>query len=285
MAAGTEEFIDVTTAANYIPEKWSPEIIEAREENFLFEGLVDIRYENGLSSGDTIHVPHKSHLDARSKSANTAITYETVTESKTDISIDQHYYAAFAIEEIVDAQSFMNQKALYAPGLGYALSEEVDTQIAALVQAFTQTVGSLGTGTSVDNWIRAEQYLLDANAPMTEISAVCSPAEWANLIKQDYFVKSNYTDAVGKISPKAQGAFFGNALNMNFYRSTNIEGDNTNGHDNGVFHKSAMALVRQIAPTTRAAYDVDYLCHKVVSHELFGIAEMRDDHGVWVKGK
>ncbi len=285
MATGATEFIDVTTAANYIPERWSPDVIAARNEAFLFEGLVDTKYEKGLSSGDTIHVPHKSHLDARSKTANTAITYETVTESKTDISIDQHYYTAFAIEEIVDAQSFMNQQALYAPELGYGLAVEIDTKITVLMYDFTQTVSLLATGTSVDNRIKAIQYLHDANSPMSQVSAMVSPAERANLIKQDFFVHEAYRESIGALSPKAKEAFFGSTLGVNFFMSTNVEGTNATGHDNGLFHKSAIAIVRQIMPTTRAAYDIDYLTHKVVSHELFGISEMRDDHGVWVKGK
>ena len=43
--------------------------------------MVDRRFEAGLSKGDTIHVNDVPLLTARSKSENTAITYETVNFS------------------------------------------------------------------------------------------------------------------------------------------------------------------------------------------------------------
>ena len=30
--------------------------------------------------------------------------------------------------------------------------------------------------------------------------------------------------------------------------------------------------------------DIDYLCDKVAIQQLHGSREMRDDHGVWLKG-
>ena len=285
MATGATEFIDNTTADVFIPEIWSPIVLEARENNLLFASLVDTQYEKGLTSGDVIHVNSLGNLSARSKTANSAVTYETVNETATDISIDQHYYAAIAVEDITEVQTMKNQASLYAPKLGYALALQVDDTLAGLPDDFSQYVGTLTTGTTVDNWIRAVQYLDDANAPDEARSALVSPAEWGNLIKQDYFIKADYTKNVGKISAKAKRGFFGNVLGVAFYKSTNVEGTNAAGHDNCCFQKEAIGLVRQIAPTTKSQYDIDYLARKIVSHELFGTQEMRDDHGVWVRGK
>lgn len=55
--------------------------MEARENNLLFASMVDRRFEAGLSKGDVIHVNDVPLLAARSKSENTAITYETVNFS------------------------------------------------------------------------------------------------------------------------------------------------------------------------------------------------------------
>ena len=97
MAAGATEFIDNTTADVFIPELWSMEAIVARENQLVFANLVDRKFEKGLSYGDTIHVPGVSNLAVRTKSTNGAVTYETVTESNTDISIATHQYAAIAL--------------------------------------------------------------------------------------------------------------------------------------------------------------------------------------------
>jgi hypothetical protein len=284
MAEGATAFMDNTTQDIYIPEIWSPKILEARENNLLMASLCDTTYKEGLTKGDTIHVNSVSNLSARAKSENTAVTYETTSETATDISIDQYYYAAIAVETETKVQALKDQAALYAPKMGYALALQVDDTLAGLIDDFTNTVGTLATDTTVENWLRAVQYLDDANAPDDNRNAIVSPAEWAVLIQQDFFIRMEYKESVGSLSAKAKRGFFGSVLGVNFYKSTNVEGTNAAGHDNGLIQKEAIALVRQIAPTTVSQYDIDYLARKVVSYELFGVAEMRDDHGVLVYG-
>jgi len=284
LASGTTEFMDNTTQDNYIPEIWSPYVLEARENNLLFASLVETKYEKGLSKGDVIHVNDVPSLSATEKAANTAVNYETVSISQTDINIDQYYYAAIAVEEETDAQALKDQAALFAPKLGYALALQEDDTLAGLPDDFSHTVGTLLSGTSVDNWIRGIQYLDDANAPDEDRVAIVSPAEWGNLIQQDFFIRQEYKESVGSLSAKAKRGYFGEVLGVKFFKSSNVEGTNAAGHDNCLMQKSALGLVRQIAPTTKSQYDIDYLARKIVSYELFGTAEMRDDHGVWVKG-
>lgn len=268
-----------------IPEVWATEgLIEAREANLLMASFVETKYEGLLQKGDVIHFPSVGNLAARAKSANTAVTYETVTETNTDVTVNQFYYAAIAVEDIIDKQAMLDQAKVYAPKMGYALALQPDDQLAGLIDDFTQTVGTLAQPTTVDNWIRAIQYLLDANAPEDEVFALVSPAEWGNLIKQDFFVRQEYKESIGKMTTKAKNGYFGNIGNVKFFRSSNTEGTNAAGHDNGLFHTSAIRLIRQITPTTKSQYDIDYLARKVVSYELYGYSEIRDDHGVWVKG-
>jgi hypothetical protein len=40
----------------------------------------------------------------------------------------------------------------------------------------------------------------------------------------------------------------------------------------------------QIAPKTYRQFDIDYIVDKVVVEQLYGTSEMRDDHGVFMKG-
>ena len=283
-ATGTTEFIDVTTADVYIPEIWSPQVVDARENNLLFAALVDSKYEKDLTKGDVIHVQTRNHLSTTAKTANTAVNYETLTETQVDITINKHYYSAIAVEEIVDAQAFLDQAAMYAPELGYALALQEDDDLAALVDNFSQNVGTLITGLSDENVRRAVQYLDDANAPDEDRVMIVSPAEWSNLIGLDRYVHSSYEKSTGQISSKAKRGHFGSIYGLDCFKSTNVEGTNAAGHDNCVMQQSALALVRQIMPKTVSQYDIDYLARKVVSHELYGVQEIRDDHGVWAKG-
>mgnify|MGYP003138762240 FL=1 len=145
MATGATEFVDSTTADVFIPEIWSPLAIVAREDNLVYANLVDRRFEDRLSFGDTIHVPSVGNLTARTKTkaSNAAITFETVTETNTDISIATWEYVAMAVESIVKVQANRNMMQLYAGKLGFGLALAVDDVLAGLPDNFSQTVGTL----------------------------------------------------------------------------------------------------------------------------------------------
>ena len=285
MATGATEFIDNTTADVFIPEIWSPLAIVAREQQLVFAKLVDRRFEDGLSAGDTIHVPGVSDLAARTKSTNTAITYETVTESNTDITISTHKYAAIAVESITKVQNNRDQLQLYAGKLGYALGLDVDDTLAGLPDNFSQTVGTLAAENTYHDYLRAIQYLDDANAPAESLYFVISPAAEVGLMKQDIYTNNDYTMLHGEGRNTAlEFAYVSSFLNIPVYKTTNVEGSNSAGHDNTLFQKETIALVMQMAPQMHSMFDIDYFADKVAIEQLYGTQEMRDDHGVWIKG-
>jgi len=285
MATGATEFIDNTTADVFIPEIWSPLAIVAREQQLVFAKLVDRKFEDGLSAGDTIHVPGVSDMAARTKSTNTAITYETVTESNTDITIGTHKYAAIAVESITKVQNNRDQLALYAGKLGYALGLDVDDTLAGLPDNFSQTVGTLAAENTYHDYLRAIQYLDDANAPAESRYFVISPAAEVGLMKADIYTNNDYSMLHGEGRNTAlEYAYVSSFLNIPVYKTTNVEGSNSAGHDNTLFQKESIALVMQMAPQMHSMFDIDYFADKVAIEQLYGTQEMRDDHGVWIKG-
>ena len=285
MATGATEFIDNTTADVFIPELWSMEAIVARENQLVFANLVDRKFENGLSFGDTIHIPSVSNLDARTKSTNGAVTYETITESNLDISIATHEYAAIALENITRVQNNRDQLKLYAGKLGYALALAVDDVLAGLVDNFSQNVGTLAVELTDDELLRSRQYLDDADAPQDSRVMIVSPAQETGLLKLDRFVHNDYDSIHGPGRETGlEKAYVASFMGMPIYRSVNVEGTNAAGHDNGMFQKEALALVMQISPKTYHQFDIDYIVDKVVVEQLYGTREIRDDHGVFMKG-
>jgi|TARA_Y100000310_G_scaffold200337_1_gene200393 hypothetical protein len=288
VATGATEFVDSTTADVFIPEIWSPLAIVAREDNLVYANLVDRRFEDRLSFGDTIHVPSVGNLTARTKTqaSNAAITFETVTETNTDISIATWEYVAMAVESIVKVQANRNMMQLYAGKLGFGLALAVDDVLAGLPDNFSQTVGTLAVELTDDNTLRARQYLADANAPMEGRAIVISPAQEAGYLKLDRFVRDDYSalHGVGARESGLQQAYVTSFLRIPIYVSTNTEGTNAAGHDNTMLQKEAVALVMQEKPTMHSQYDIDYLVDKVAIEQIYGTKEMRDNHGVWMKG-
>ena len=281
MAKGVTEFIDTTTADVFLGEVWAKDCTVARETNLVFAGLVDRSLESQLTKGQIIRKQNITNLTATAKSANTALTYETATETEGTITVSSHYYAAFAVEDIIKIQAMQDLRMRYAGKLGYALALQEDDDLAALIDdgTITQTVGTLATGLSFDNLLRADQYLNDANVPMEDRYIVISPAEKANFLKMDEFTSKVYNTGTALV----KGAL-GEMLGYKIHVTPNVDGDNTNGHDNVMFHKESIAMVSQMQPKVESARDIDYLCDKVAAQTLYGSAILRADHGVWMKG-
>lgn len=285
MATGTTEFVDNTTADAFIPELWSNEAIVAREARLVFANLVNRAFEKEMRFGDTLHVSSVTDLAARTKSANTAITYETQTETNTDITVSTNQYAAMAVEDITKIQSNRDLFSSYAGKMGYALDLAVDDVLAGLPDDVTNTVGTLATDLTYENLLRARQYLDDANVPDEDRVMVVSPAQESGMMKLEHFINRDYKEQMGATQgQKGNKAWFGNWLGMPVYKSVNVEGTNAAGHDNVMFQHEAFALVMQMKPKFESMRDIDYLVDKVAAQQLYGTKEMRDDHAVWLQG-
>lgn len=278
--------ITVTTAANFIPEIWSTEILEAYVAELVFGALVDRKFEAEVKQkGDIIHVPNLAAMTVAQKTAGNAVSFTATTESKTDITVDQDWVVAFRIDNIAEVQAQNNLRQMYTTRAGKDLAVKIDSTVAALVDDFAQTQGTLALDVTDDNLLRAVQYLDDANAPRDDRAWVISPATLMTLMKIDKFVKLDYVNPAGKGTAVEKAMLNYPIYGAGVYVSTNVEGDNTNGHDNGYFQKEAIALVMQQEPKTFSQFMIEYVADAVVVEAIWGVAEMRDTSGVWLKGK
>lgn len=289
MATGTTEFIDNTVADAFIPEIWSQEAIVARMQRLVFSKLVNHDFERELMKfGDTVNIPSRTHLSSRTKTlnANAAITFETQTEANTQLIVNQWEYAAMAIEDIIEVQANRDLFAFYASEMGYALDLSVDAVLAGLVDDFaTNVVGTLGVDLTYDDLLQARQDLDDANVPDEERYIVISPKQEAAFMKLDHFINRDYTEATGAgQGQNGDRGWMGTWMSMPVYKTTHVEGSNAAGHDNAMFHRSALAIVLQMKPKTVHQYDINYLTDKVAMEQVYGTKEIRDDHGAWMKG-
>src|SRR6266481_3195892 len=102
MGLGTNQ-MTVTTGAVFNPDVWSKEALVAREKNLVLVPLVK-HYDRDISSaGVTLEIPNVSNLTANLKVANTQVSLNAPTETKTTVTINQHYECSLLIEDIQDA--------------------------------------------------------------------------------------------------------------------------------------------------------------------------------------
>ena len=282
MATGN---VTVTTAANFIPELWSSEILEAYLAEAVIASLVDRKFEaEARRKGDIIHVPNLAAMTVGTKAAGNAVTWSANTEAKTDISIDQDKYVAFRLDNIAEVQSLNDQRQMYTTRAGKQLADTIDAALGDQMDNFSQAVGTLTSDVTDDNLIRSAQYLNDANAPVDNRSLIISPATYGSIMKIDKFVRLDYHNIAGETAverAKMQMPIYGATV----YVTTNVSGDNTNGHKNAMFQKEAVALVMQQEPKVFSQFMIEYIAEAVVVEAIYGIAEMRDTSGVEISGK
>lgn len=285
MASATD-FVDKTIADGvFSPDVWSKQVLRAVEANLVFAKVVDRTFESDAKAGKAVLVASIGNLAARAKAENTAITYETVAETATTITLNIWHYAAVGIEDIVSVQSHIELRSKYQAKIGYALAKDIDTTIAAAMPAgFSQVVGTLGVNFTDDDVRRAVQYLDDADVPEDERFMVISPAEKNDKLNLDKWTNSLYRGGSG--GQQVNKGQIGNEIyGLKPYMTTNLNKPSAGQADCVVAHKEAYALVVQSEPKLHLFYDLDYFTWKVASEMIFGHAEMRDSFGVYLKGK
>ena len=289
MATGATEHIDSVTADVFIGEVWSKKAQIAREQALVFVPLFNSDYKEDLTFGDTVFVPSIGNLTGTNKSvsANAATLYETITETRSTILVQTWDYHALAIETYTKLKTNQDLLARYAPKQGYALAIMIDDILAGLVDDFgTAAIGTLGAPLSYDDWLQGAQNLDDANAPTEDRAAVVSPRVKRYCMNLDQFINKDYETLQGSADAgmKTPRGFFGTWMDIPFYMTTNVEGSNAAGHDNGMWQKEAVAVVVQKTPTFYPPFfDPDYFAIKVVGEQVSGSLEMRDDHGVFMR--
>ena len=290
MATGATEFIDSTTHDVFIPERWSGPAIVAREAALIMARGVDLRYTPALSGGgDIVNIGSVGNLTAQTKvkASNAATSYETITETNVQITVATWGYSAVAVESIVDVQSYEKAAKQYAPKQGFALALQSDDTLAGHPDDFTNATGSLAATSPYSDYLRAVQYLDDANAPQEDRWFGVAPAEVAGLLQMKEYVHNDYSmlHGSGPAMTSRERAYVTSFLTIPVYKSTNVEGTNAAGHDNFLMHREAIAFILQQEPTMWGPFrDVDYFATKIAFEQIYGSAITRNDHGVFMRG-
>jgi len=292
-----------TTAANFIPELWSDEVIAGYKKNLVVGNLVSKIAHKG-KKGDTIHIPKPTRGSATAKAANTKVAIQGDTHSVVDLSIDKHYEYSVLIEDITEVQALNSLRRFYTDDAGYALATQVDTDLFTLTEGLQGgTVGGsnasawekayIGSGTTnytgnssnaadiTDAGLRAMILVLDnAAVPMDNRSLIIPPVCANDLLGINRFTEQQYIGSGDAIRTGKIGMIYG----IDVYISTNCPTTttaNTATDRVGVLmHKDALALVEQMSVRSQTQYKQEYLGDLFTADTIYGVGELRDDAGL-----
>lgn len=290
--------VTVTTAANFIPELWATDAYNAAEFAQVIVKRCDQRFNSLMKHGDTLHVPVQSNLTAVTKSASTDVDFEAITENKTDVTIDQHKYAAFFVEDIASVQANQDLLASNTKKIGYALARAKETHVSGKFDLFSTTVGSAGAEPTYADYALIWQYLTEAgmgvggNVDM-DVALFLSPAMVAAAMQMDVFISRDYRDGANAV----ETANIGKILGMPIYVSNLLEADAAGQHDNAAMSKTSIIFIDQQAVKVESDRLIWKIGDAVVGHTIYGSAEagfppetagggaLVDTRAVYFKGK
>lgn len=280
---------DFTTseADQFLLDIWANKIEEFRRRSLVFTGTCTMASEYGVGKVrgfQNLTIPATSLLNsgtARQKAESTNITYDANTDSPYTLAIDQHWYQAFNKEEFADALSGFDIEGAYAPAIIETLVRKEDATLAALVDNFTgQTVGAFAQPNTEEQFVRAIQYLDDADHPQEGRKWVFSNPASLQLLQNTRYISADYVGNKPVESGRVMRLYDYPAL-----KSTNVEGSNAAGHDNGLVHRSYAVHHRVGArPKVRTFDDIDSLSDRMAASMIWGNAQLRTDAAVWCKG-
>ena len=274
MPIGTNH-MTTTTGAVFVPEVWSSQLIVATESYLVMRDLI---VDYGVIGGDKIHIPKISNLSANDKSASTAVTLQSPTESESSITVNAHKEVSFLIEDLLAAQSNYNLFMEYTNRAAYALAKAIDTDIASLYSGLSQEVGT-GATAITDEVVRTAIETLDVqDVPREGRVFVFHPTVWSDLVKLERFSSVDYVNNKSVANGNLNTLYGIPVIFTNQIVQT-TSGSDTHTH-NMLLHREAFGIAFSIQPTMEMARKTDYLADYAVAHSAYGVAELRDEFAV-----
>ena len=284
----------VTSAANFIPEIWSDEIVASYKKNLVLANLVMKMNFKG-KKGDTVHIPAPGRGSASAKTKTDAVTLIVDVAAEVTVSIDKHYEYSRLIEDIAEVQALNSMRNFYTSDAGYALAKQVDTDLIRLgrqsnggantaAYATGSFIGGDGTtayvaGSNNESALtdaairRTIQRMDDNDTPMDGRFFIIPPSSRNTLMGLARYTEQAF---VGDGNAIRNGEI-GNLYGIPVFTSSNC--DTTSGSASArvclMGHKDSMVLVEQVGIRSQVQYKQEYLATLFTSDTLYGVAALR----------
>jgi len=302
----------VTTAANFIKELWSDEVLAVYKANTVMVPLVQSMPFSG-QKGDTVHIPKPSRGSVNAKAAGTGVTINVETAGIFDLVIDQHFEYSRLIEDIAKIQAMDSMRAFYTDDAGYAHALSLDAALHTEAAKFSGGTGSTTAGSAYSKAIiggdgitvwdgsadtnqgngsaltdagirRIIQSLDDLNVPARMRQLVVPPVEKRKLMGIARFTEQAFVGEVAG-SNTIRNGLVGDIYGIPVYVSTNVAtvaaDDTTTDYRVALlFQKEAVVLAEQLAPRAQSQYKQEFLADLFTVDTIYGKGVPRPEAGV-----
>lgn len=269
--------------ANYMPSIWAKKTLDFVESNLTCWKCIDTSWgkEFDGAKGDTLVI--NPLLEVNATAVNTfadPTDYNTDQGTPVNLIINLWYQSLVGVDDFQTLLGQPNYEDRVVPKLGYAIAKQIDTNVAALFNTFTQTAGTEGVTVDFDTLLDAKRQLDLVDAPSDNRYLIIDPETLQDLMQDDRFTSTLYQagDAIGK-------GWIGQnkVLGCTVYMTTNLEAINTNYHGATMMHREAIAGVmkKNISYTTWREERRFTTFHRASA--IYGLIVVRNTFGVWLR--
>lgn len=291
--------ITTSLVGDSIPTIVAAEALGYLKANTVLARLVNRDYSNEVATyGQTVTIPYGGALSVNDKAANTVVTLQTPNDAVYSLTLNKHKEVSFLIEDIAKAFARPDWFSRYMLDGMMVLAEQVDGDIAALYSGFSQSIDAT-SGLGEDDFRNGRRLLNSAKAPITQRYAVLHEDAEYEALGIEKVVNRDYAETLGRM---AADSFTGRFMGFDIFMDQKIA---TAGGEakNMFFHRDAIVMASRPLPPAPAgagvvqrvmdedgigirvtmSYSPNYLGVQLTLDILYGVAELRDNHGITVR--
>jgi len=253
-------------------------IMQARftaEEQSLMAGLIT-RYDIGNVAGTTIQVPKYPAVTAADLTEGTDMSSTTVSTSGVTVTVGE--VGAQVLLTDIAAMGAGNPAQELGTVLGNSIATKMDTDIIALFDGFSTSLGAAAQEVTVADLFKAAATL--RNAKVTgPIYAVVHPYH-------AYQLSANLTNTFanpngGDLQNEAmRNGFVGSIAGIDVFQSANITVDGNGDAKGAVFAPEAMCIAMKRDFNLETERDASNRAFELNATAVYGVGELDDSYGV-----
>lgn len=270
------------------------------KSNTVMTRLVARNWDSEIATyGQVVKIPFTGALSVNDKAANTVVTLQNPNDSAVSVTLNKHKEISFLIEDTAKAMARPDFLTAYIEDGMKMMAEQIDGDLAGLYTGLSQTIDATG-GLGEDDFREARRKLNAASATLSDRFAVLHEDAEYELLGIEKFVNRDYAELQG--APQGLlNAYSGRFMGFSVFVDQNIKVA-TAVCKNLFFQRNAMVLASRplpAAPTgtgvaqrvmsedgiglrVTLSYSPNHLGIQATIDVLYGVAELRDDHGIVV---
>ena len=267
------------TTSSTISELYTEIIAEAlfvAQERSIMRGLV--KNYTIAGGGNSVEVPIYSAVSAAAVNeatdlSNTAVNPSSVTITASEVGI------MTTLTDLARNSASRNVASDIGRLFGEAIAKKIDTDLTALFDGFSTSVGGAGTELTVAKIFEAAATLRQSGVP-APYYGVFNPKVIYNVKKSltNTFVNPNGGDLQNEAM---RTGFIGQIGGVQIFETSNVDGTtDTDNCKGGVFSQDALGLAMMQDLKIETQRDASLRADEIVATAVYGVSELHDSYGI-----